>query len=537
MYAAVVHAVGRNARGSCTRTGSTHFRSSLYPIVKYASTEVFKSPVATSGWLLWTSVSAPAPAATESSEASSVFSSYKPTSAGANTTLCIRSTQLTDRTTVCVDDGTDPSCVFAETLAKGSLGMVSVDVQPTTEQSTSVLVDIPVQTDTTLTLLPPFGLDEQAQKDCVLPDVSVVFEGKIEGSTHVNTRSFTDESADEIIRYDVEPSGSEASITADKLRGHTIQLIAPKDGPVNVGSLIESETCEINAGSVTVKKLLSKEASIQSHCGDIFIGAAYTQELKISSTSTGFPKIAVETLHGHAAISMPETANGSVTVFGVTGAVDVDAKSASVDVQFDSFRGRSTISAGGDVTVVIVPPIKCDIILATDRGAIISPGLTGLFRQQPATQPLVAFAGTSEEEVQRLAARPWFIRGNLDVKEAAAPLSAHTYDPDDPTAKPSTYPLLAHQQTNEHAVHGDAQSQPQSHSSTGSNSSNNGLGGSGKIRHDTTGVTGFYSPAVQHVGDAHLVIESRSGMIKLEILSWYEIMKRKAAAKPTKKRR
>lgn len=260
--------------------------------------------------------------------------------------------------------------------------------------------------------------------------------------------------------------------------------------------------------------------------------------------------VSVGTLHGTGRLAAPF---GSITVAAVTGALHAAAGVAATPrggvavtdacdaaVHFDSVRGASSVLAVGDILVTLLAPVTATLDIRAARGVVIKPGLTGHFKQvatprTPRTpseaEPLLvlhdaAAAASAASADTPASALEWDVRGTLVVTTPAPEMKLPGDEDEDEvdTNKSSTS------------------------SSSGVEQPTRGSSGSGKIRATGAPVSGFYfgstpataeaegwayaaAPTVQgQDAAASITLTSLEGVVTVEVVSWWELAKRRAAA-------
>lgn len=194
----------------------------------------------------------------------------------------------------------------------------------------------------------------------------------------------------------VDVAACAGGITADRVRGTRVSLVACGSGGVVVRSLLEAGTASVRCdggGGFTAGKLLGDTVHVAvSARGRVSIAAAYVRQLTVEAVEGGRgegdaganaeaappaddaprapapppaatitttapcgPTIRVDSLHGTAAL---RAEHGDVAVGGLTGCVTVRAQRGSVALHVDSARGASSVHCAGDaaVTLMMLPP-------------------------------------------------------------------------------------------------------------------------------------------------------------------------------------
>jgi hypothetical protein len=296
---------------------------------------------------------------------------------------------------------------------------------------------------------------------------------------------------------------------ASTVRGRAVQLVS-RGGGVAVRKVVEAGDAVLTAATtVYARKILADSVTVTAGL-EADLESLYSAKARVvvagregarGGVARGGALVRIGGLHGHANVTC---ATGGISIAGITGSVAVSAPRGSVQLQYDSVRGASVVEADGDVSVLLVPPVALRLVA---RAAGNGPGSVTVTGAQFEEGPPAQAAG--EAAVRR--------SGVLRVAAAAAAAAA-------PGA----------------GAGGER-------------------GGSGKIRDGGSDVTGFYFRGVPAAGvekgaadggmapgregaggDAGgaggggplptLTLTSARGSVRVEVASWYDIIKRKVAA-------
>ena len=411
-----------------------------------------------------------------------------------------------------------PAPTTAAAAVSQSTATVSPQVGPT------VRMVMPSQTD--VVVLVEDGASPTGKRTRLPAAVHVDTGGKVEGMVVIDVGGTAGDPAHSPLPHvgvdQPVADGPGSTITGAKLRGEVVALTTDAAGAITVTDVVEATNTALRAGTITVGRVLADDAKLVAVRGGVRAAAVYARTCAVAAESGG---VSIDTIHGAGTITMAPGNEGDVVVGGLTGRLAVTAHGV-VRLDIDELSGDTVIDTAGDVFITLAPPIAVEMAVASPRGFIIIPGLTGLMREQRPPDLAALAPRAPAALLDTMAAQQWAVRGKLTVAQAAPPLSARVYDPDDPDAYHRA--MAAHAASIAGGGTGGG--------STGSG--RGGLGGSGKIRQDAaaaSAATGsFYaSRAAGQAGDAlpALIVLSRGGTVKVEVMTWSERVKARAAAK------
>lgn len=333
------------------------------------------------------------------------------------------------------------------------------------------------------------------------------------------------------------------------VRGSKLDIEAGS-GQVTARKVLEAQDLHVSCGHFRAKKIMAQKAVVMTGRAravaetansaraeqeplaayGVHVESSYASHAEYHAEGIG-ADVSVGGHHGQLTVV---SLAGGISVSGLTGGVHAQAPQGSVSVQYDSARGSSSITARGDVTLSLVPPIHVRMDLRAAGSVVLKPGLTGVFR-------------TDEKRNAQMSSEGKFVvQGTLVVTASAPDFSSHPDNlPPTPTdkkegagavdaAKVGGQPLSL----SGHTPHAGPAGLAMGRSS----------GGSGKVRDDIS-ITGFYAEdrarsgssaqaPVQAEGKEEptqeqesslptISVHTEEGGILIEAVSWMELVKRR----------